>query len=448
MEPASFVGVLRRRLLAVLACLVAGLAGAAVLLAGSPSRYSSTADVFVNVPSASSPETGVQGVQLTGELLPSYAQLATSRAVAEKVRASLGLTASAEHVRGQLSAKVLPLKLILEVTAQDSDPERSRQLADAATAALADTVKELERDRSPSAAVELQVIDPALRGHRTAPRTTYDLVLGLLLGLVSGVVLALVLEGLDRTVRTAEQAEEVTGAAVLGVVPRLSRRQAGRALPGDEPAAEAFRSLRTAVRFATPTPSRILLVTSPSEAEGKTTAALNLALALARSGARTVLVDADLRRGRVAGVLGLDATRGLSDVVTGAATLERCLQGGPDGLIVLAAGALPPNPSEVVGSKAMADLLTELEGYADAIVVDAPPVLPVTDATVLATQADGVLLVLRTGRTRRALAAAARRQLAGVGAPVLGCVLNGSRAVPVGGYAAAPAARRDPAGRS
>jgi receptor protein-tyrosine kinase len=435
MDASAFLHVLRRRAAAIVLCLVAGIAGALVLTHATDKVYRSTATVFVNVPSAGSVQTGVQGVQLISDLLPSYAEIATSRSVAARVKARLNLPESAEALRGKLSARGSAQKLILDISAEDGDPIRSRSIANAATQALADQVKELESTRGPAAAVQLQIIDSALRGKQVQPRRNYNLVLGVVLGLAVGVVLALLLDALDRSIKTPHQAEFATGASVLGVTPRLGRGKRALAVDGTDPAAEAYRTLRTGVRFVDPDrPLRLIMVTSPSASEGKTTTAVNLAIALAQSGERTVLVDADLRRSNVAATLGLEGAVGVSSVVTRTADLKDALQSWHDGLIVLPAGPMPPNPSEILGSKAMSALLADLEAYADTVVIDAPPVLPVTDAVVLATQVDGVLMVVRGGKTQRVMATAARHRLDGVGAHVVGCVLNGAKSSTAAGY--------------
>jgi capsular exopolysaccharide synthesis family protein len=202
--------------------------------------------------------------------------------------------------------------------------------------------------------------------------------------------------------------------------------------------AENYRTLRTGVTYADPdNPVHVLMVTSPSPGEGKTTTAVNLAIALAQSGERTVLVDADLRRASVASTLGLEGAVGVTNVITKGTSLEEALQVWQDGLLVLPAGTLPPNPSEMVGSQAMGRLISDLQEFANVIIIDAPPVIPVTDAVVLSTQVEGVILVVRAGKTQRGQAAEARRRLDGVNAPVIGSVLNGAKRSSAEGYYAA-----------
>lgn len=436
MDAAGLLHALRRRFPALLLCLLAGLGGALALNRTTDKVYESKALVFVNIP-ANSIVGSVQGATLAEQLLPSYADIASTRNVVLLVKERLALPDSVRALQANISATALPQKFILEVKATDLDPLRARSIADATTAALADAVAGLERKRSPETAVQLQVIDPASRGRQVAPRPTYNLVLGLVLGTAAGLVLVLLLEALDRSVKTGVQAEASTDAPVLGIVPRV-RRGAGLAALGTDAAAESYRTLRTGVTFADPdNPPRVIMVTSGSPGEGKTTTAVNLAIALAQSGERTVIVDADLRRARVAEVLGLEGAVGVTSIVTRTATLEDALQVWQHGLMVLPSGALPPNPSEIVGSQAMGTLINDLHEYADVIVIDAPPVLPVTDAVVLSTQVDGVIVVVRAGKTQRAQAAETRRRLDGVNANVIGSVLNAAKRTSVDGYYAA-----------
>jgi non-specific protein-tyrosine kinase len=435
MSTGGFFHVLRRRLLAVILCVLAGVGGALLLTDQTVKVYQADARVIVNLPVATTITQAGQGLQLTSELLPSYAELAESRLVADKVKQALNLPESSESLRKRLSAQAAPKTLLIDIGARDRDPVRARSIADAAAKALSDAVADLQGGRPKETAVTIDVIDSAITPQTPVePRPTYNLALGLLLGLAAGALLALALDAMDRSVKSATQAEEVTDAPLLGVVP--SKKGRGRLVSEkDSASAEAYRALRPAVRFVDPdNPPAVLMVTSPSAGEGKTSTAVNLAVALASSGVSVALVDADLRRASVAKTLGLEGAVGVTSVVTRTATLDDALQRWRDNLLVLPAGPLPPNPSEILGSEAMANLLADLREWADMIVVDAAPVLPVTDAVVLSTLVDGVLIVLRSGRTQRALAAEARRRLGGVGAAVVGCVLNAAKSSTAEGY--------------
>jgi non-specific protein-tyrosine kinase len=194
------------------------------------------------------------------------------------------------------------------------------------------------------------------------------------------------------------------------------------------PAAEAYRALRTAIHFIDPDhPLQTILITSGGPDEGKSLTATQFALALAMGGERVVLVDADLRRGGLAEVFGLPSGAGVTSVVTGAAPLSDVLMEWGDLLLILGTGPLPPNPAEILSSQAMATMLEELRSVADVIVVDAPPVLPVTDAVAVSPQVDGVLVIARDAQTSRHSLVEARRRLDAVGANVVGCVLNAAK---------------------
>jgi len=428
MDFTSFLHVLRRRWLAIALCLAAGVAGALSLTASTEKVYRAESRVVVNIPPGSSIAQGAEGLRLTSELLPTYAQIATSRKVAEKVRSALALPESAEGVRAKLGAEPEPQTLLIDVTASDADPVRAQSIADAAARSLSEAVAELERERTAGSAITVTQLDSALLPRTpVTPRPTYNLVLGILLGAFGGVLLALVLDTLDRSVKTSVQAEAASGVPVLGLVPRLRRgrhgllnEQEAREAPG-----EAYRTLRTSVRFLHPDDQlRTLVITSAEADEGKTTTVLNLAAVMAQGGESVVVVDADLRRSSIAEELGLEGAVGLSSVITRQVALGDALQWWNDLFVVLPAGQLPPNPSELVGSQRMVAVLEELLETYDVVLLDTPPILPVTDAVALATQADGVLLVARSGRTQRQQLVEARRRLDGVGAQVVGTVLN------------------------
>ena len=419
MDVRSVLSLLRRRWIALALCLVAGLAGAGVLTARAEPQYQSSARLFVNIPRAGSVAEQVQGVQLTVQLLQSYAQIATSRSAAAEISSRVD-----EDVSGRVSATPQAETLLIDVVAVDGSASQAANIANAAADVLIKRVADLERGKATP--VTAQVIDRAVpSGAPFSPRPRVNYAVGAVLGLLVGLLLALALDALDRSVKTPAQATESFRTPLLAVTPR-SREIRDKPVPDDalSPVSEAFRTLRTAVRFVNPDdPLRTLLVTSSVAGEGKTTTAINLAAALAQSGERVLLVDADLRRARLAEVLGLEPAVGLTGVITRRVALEDAIQSW-HGLGVLTSGVLPPNPSEMLGSEAMAAIVDRLRDLADVVVFDAPPILPVTDSVVLATQCDGVVLVGRHGQTQKAQAAEARRRLDAVGATVVGCVLN------------------------
>lgn len=213
-------------------------------------------------------------------------------------------------------------------------------------------------------------------------------------------------------------------------MPSLSESIAG-ALDPTSPVAEAYRTLRTGVQFAgIDRPLRTVLVTSAAPEEDRATVAASLAVAFAQGGSRVILVDCDLRRPQQHALFGLDNSRGLTTLLAGEARGEQTLDSGVANLRLLPAGPTLANPVDLLGSQRFQDLLARLQAEADLLILDAPPVLAVADAAVLARRVDGVLLVFRAGRTKRDQAAKARSMLAKVKANVLGVVLTNAKVEP------------------
>lgn len=265
----------------------------------------------------------------------------------------------------------------------------------------------------------------------SSPRVKVNVALGLFLGLVLAVGLVLLIEALDDRLRSAEDVEAVTAEPILGSVPltdELATETNATALihSPTSSVAEAYRTIRTNLQFmSVERPIRTLLVTSSIKGEGKSTTAANLAAAFAVSGMRTILVSADLRRPSVHRFFGLENTRGVVDAILPNVPLEQVLQGDelPD-LRLLAAGRVPPNPAEILGSRRFAEILDQLASAADLVIIDSPPLLGVSDASVLASRVDGVLLIVNTAQVTRRALAHAHAQLGKVGGRLLGEVLN------------------------
>ena len=297
----------------------------------------------------------------------------------------------------------------------------------------------------------VRVLDQALLPKSAVSPNVYKNLLGsLLIGLLFGLAVALFLSRLDRTVRSVEMVENL-GLTVLGVIPHLTTSKdeiespdkrkapelsrptvapgAGDLIVFEEPmspAAETFRMVRTNLAFMSQDePLRSLVVTSALPLEGKTTVATNLATSLAQYGRSTLLVDADLRRPRVHRVFGVDSDIGLTSLVVGEATLREAVRSTQvDGLSILPAGPIPPNPSELLHSSAFNRLKEDLLQHYDWVIFDSPPMGAVTDAAVLAPQLDAVVLVVRAGRTTRDSILSAQKQLRSVSGRLVGSVLN------------------------
>ncbi|HKT11584.1 MAG TPA: polysaccharide biosynthesis tyrosine autokinase [Terriglobia bacterium] len=279
------------------------------------------------------------------------------------------------------------------------------------------------------------------------PRKARNIAIGLLVGLILGTSLAFVQDVMDTSIKSTDDVERSIAEPVLGVIPSvrssgLSKVWYGHETPAAEGngkvewavlkqptsvLAESYKALRTAVLFSSaPRPPQAVLLTSTHPFEGKTSTAFNLAIGLAQIGKRVLFVDADMRQHSHKRVVNTNGHPGLSSVLTGAGPVEQSLLqlSDPAGFWVLPAGPQSPNPSDLLASQAMQELLATLRGRFDHIVVDTPPVLMVTDASVLSSVVDGVILVAESRVTSRASLARAHRILEGAGANILGCVLN------------------------
>jgi succinoglycan biosynthesis transport protein ExoP len=273
-------------------------------------------------------------------------------------------------------------------------------------------------------------------GGPIGPNTMRNTLLAGVVGAMAAVGVAFLVEYLDDTIKTPEDISQALGLNTLGAIGRL-RKGTDELVTVTQPlspVSEAFRALRTNIRFSSvDNPLRTILVTSAGPTEGKSVMVANLAAAMAQAGLKVVAVDADLRRPRLHQMFGLHPHGGLTNSLLEGSLDGRLQPTQAEGLVVLPAGELPPNPAELLGSRRMQELLELLKGHVDVVVIDSPPVLPVTDAAVLAQGVDGVLLVIDAGQTRRGAAKRAVESLRQVGANLVGVVLN---AVPThrGGY--------------
>jgi capsular exopolysaccharide synthesis family protein len=271
---------------------------------------------------------------------------------------------------------------------------------------------------------------PATRPVR--PDLVRNMALALLIGLLGGVGLAFAAEALDQTITSQQQIEERLGLTFLGIIPSIERAKDGSAqdlVVHTEPksaVAECLRAVRTNLLFMSPEkPLKTIMVTSPGPQEGKTTTATSLAITMAASGNRVLLVDADMRRPRIHRIFGIANGAGLSSLILGEGTLTGlALATVVENLFVLPCGPVPPNPAELLHTAAFQRLLNEMSGSFDRVIIDSPPIGVVADAVVMATHMDGTLMVLKAGQTSRDVARQAVRQLSDVKAPLFGAVLN------------------------
>jgi non-specific protein-tyrosine kinase len=479
---------------------------ASVILAGGvaygvsinlPKVYEGKATLIVGQ-SLTAVNPNTDQLQASQQLSRTYANVATTRPILQKVIDQLGLSVTTEDLSKVITARATADTTFVTITAQDGDPARAAEIANAVAQHLiaaspaiqgvqADVQSFIDQDlkatqteieqtqaevtrltnlpyrtaeqdqqlrtlqdrlatlrssystllqySSNSAANLLTVVEPAVGPpDPVSPRPLLNALLAAVVGLLLAVGIASLAEHLDDRLKTSEEVEGWLGLPTLGGIVRM-KGDAGRhemyrlatLMRPRSPAAEAYRALRTNVAFASvDKPLRTILVTSSVPREGKTTTAANLAIALAQAGQRTLLVDGDLRKPGIHRLFDLPNTYGLTTLLRFDDTKVSSVvhQTEVVGLRVLTSGPLPPNPAEVLGSQRMRNALVGLQGEADIVVLDSPPLQAATDAAIVSSIVDGTILVINTARTRRADVRHGREALAKVNARVLGVVLN------------------------
>jgi succinoglycan biosynthesis transport protein ExoP len=441
MDLHDLIKLLRRSWWLVAAVTVVCVAAAAFATTQSSKTYASHIELFV---AAQAPRSDLQatyqGGLFTTQRVASYARLASSPLVTGPVVRELGLKESPTDLGKDVSAVAPPETVLIDITVKSGTAAGAQRIASSLAKHFIEAVERLERpsERSTSP-VRLDVSLPAtLPAKPVAPRPVLNLLAGLVLGLLLGLSAAFVRSRLDTRISAPSELPAGAGTALLGTVPLDRAVQAVPAvgLRKATPArAEALRRLRTNLRFIDPDhPPRTIVLSAATPGEGTTTTAAGLAMAMADAGVRVILVEGDLRTPRLSEHLGLLRNEGVSGLLVAPRPVDELLQGWPAGmdggaLHVLQAGQVPPNPSELLGSQRMKALLAQLRERCDIVLVDAPPLLPVSDAALLATEADGVLLVARMGQVTRPELRRALQALARVHARVLGVVANG---VPAG----------------
>lgn len=396
----------------------------------TPRQYESSVTFFVSTPTDAA-GTAVQADQYAQRRVNSYVQLLTSDDLARRIVASTDLDLTVTQVSEAITASAEPETVLLTATVTANSPVLAQQIAGAIGRQFGDMIDALDNRGTPDKPiVQLKVTSgPSLNPMPVAPKTKVIVGLGVLIGLSVGFAVAVFRETLDRTIRSTEQLRTLADAPLLGVIPLdKAAKRSPLTVDGHDRSvrAEAFRQLRTNLQFVDATrPVRVVVVTSSMASEGKSSTAGNLAISFSEYGQRVLLVDADLRRPRLSRLFGIEGAVGLTNVLIGQAVLDDVLQPwGLGGLTVLPSGTIPRNPSELLGSRSMSNLLADLRRRFDIIVVDTPPLLSVTDAAITARQADGAVVLVRYGKTTKHQLSSGLRSLQAVDARLLGTVFS------------------------
>lgn len=394
--------------------------------------YTATSSLYFSLNFGGSANDLNQGSTYTQNQMLSFAQLAESPLVLNPVIDQLDLSTTPKDLANAIGVSTPQNTVILELSVADPDPAEAAKIANAVSASLSDMVEQIApKTVSGGSTVSVRVIQPAaVPQDPSSPNTRLNLVAGLVIGLLLGSLIIVLRVLLDTRVHSAAIATAVTGVPLLGTADKEKRRAVGPVVLRDplSNAAENYRQLRSNLEFVGVDSDHLtFVVTSSVPGEGKSLIALNLSLALAEGGRKVLLVDADLRRPMVAEYTGLPGDAGLTSVLIGRAAVDEVIQTwGETGLQVLTSGPIPPNPSELLSSKAMADLVTTLVDEYDVVVFDTAPVGAVADAAILAPMLDGALLVADRTRVHRPQLAQTMDSLEKSGVRVLGLVMNRS----------------------
>lgn len=427
----EYVGTLKRHWILILVLAVVG-GGVAYLYSQTVEpKYRSQTDVMVMSTHGENTAELAQGASYVRSLVETYTLLVQSPEVLTPVIDDLGLKMTPQQLASSMDVNAPLDTLVIQIGVTDGDPAEARRTADAIAAQLAKTVPEVSPAATEdSQSVQVTTISPAsMPRSPVSPNTRLNVLIGTAIGLFLGVVISIFRRRFLSRIGAPEDIAGLTDVGVLGEIPVVGGKQtlvrAARNSPQGR-VAESLRQLAASLRFTDLGGSRrVILVTSGSAMEGKSSVSLGLALTLAEAGHSALYVEADLRRPNAAGLTGLETSIGVTDVLVGDATIGEAVQEwGHANLSVLACGTRPPNPGQILASQELGELVSEARKLYDYVIVDSPPVLAVSDALWLSASVDGTLVVVRSGSTT---AAELRRTLAALeraGSPVTGIVID------------------------
>jgi capsular exopolysaccharide synthesis family protein len=437
----QYLEVIRRRKLIVISILALALGAASALTLATTSLYEAQTTIVVGQGSCIVQPQNANAIQPFSQ---TATELMQSTVVARAVIRDLHLKMTPQQLLGGVAVSFNSESAAVKASVTNHDPQLARQIADRLGVNFARLVKaKLGHGTASTPPLEACIWDP---GHiipgRVEPKPTQNLLIAGVLGLIIGLLAAFLRDYFDRTLRTVEEIERAFGVPVIGQIPTVKPSNRGERTRilweenGDF--AESFRGLRANLQYlAVQWPLKTILVSSPQAAQGKTTVCASLATAIAQTGSSVVLIEADLRRPRLADTFGLPRLRpGLTSVLVGhsqlgKATVEIPLpptpghaKGQTPAITVLPSGPLPPNPSELVGSPRMRRLVDGLGELYDTVILDSPPLLPVADSLALAKLVDGVIIVVRAKTATRDDARSVRAMADRLGIHIVGVVVT------------------------
>lgn len=433
MDGRRFAKLLLARWMVIVAAVELGLLGGAAYALLATPKYTAESEILVSALGSDSTTDLAQGNSYSQAQARNFALIATRNSVLDPVISTLGLRTTPGLLSGQISVSVPLNTSLISVSVEDTSPARAAAIANAVSASLGNVVSNLTPRRSDGTLpVTLETVQQATvpRG-QSSPNVLVSIVLGGLIGLVVAVAGVVIRELVGAKIRSTDQIRQIADVSFLGTIVEDKTIMASPVMlqgANYSKRAEEFRQIRTNLRFLQAGKDRkVFVITSSIPGEGKSVVAANLAAVLAASGASVCLVEADLRRPSLGPYLDLEDVVGVTSVLAGDATVDEALQTwGPDGLQVMLSGQLPPNPSEMLGSLAAEELFVELSDRFDTVIIDCPPLLPVTDAAIIARYFDGAIMVAGTGRVQVREFRRSLQMLDAAGVPLLGVIANRS----------------------
>ncbi|TFB63530.1 polysaccharide biosynthesis tyrosine autokinase [Cryobacterium sp. TMT1-62] len=426
----GFWNLLRSRWVALVTFTILGVIAASVYVLTTEPEYSAEAELFVSAIGSDSTSDLAQGSNYSQQQARNYSIMATRQIVLDPVITALGLKTTVGELGDRVSASVPLNTSLISIAVTDTSPDRAAATADAVATSLVNTVIRLVPKRSDGTTpLRLESVQSATTPTApSAPSPSIALASGLLGGFVAGLGFILLRELTSAKVRTAEQLRQF-GLTLLGTIVYDRGSVNNPLVPqrGFSPIrAEEFKQVRTNLHFLQANERhKVFVVTSSIPGEGKSVTAANLAITLAASGSLVCLVEADLRRPSLADYFDLEGSVGLSTILAHDADVDDVLQSwGPDGLQILLSGQVPPNPSELLSSTHAQQVFASLRDRFNVVVIDCPPLLPVTDAAILGRYFGGAVLVVGSGKVETRELRKAVESLKTAGTPLLGAILN------------------------
>ena len=435
----DYSAIVRKHIVVIVLIPVLCVAAAIGLAMRQTPTYRASASVYLSLQAGETVSELVQGSTYVQNLVRSYSAIANMPIVLEPVIARLGLETTPRELSSAVKVSAPLDTSIIKIEVTDPSPNQAAAIANAMTDQLARTASVLAPSEGKThEGIKITTVAPAVPPQfPSAPNKKLDAVVGLVLGVLLAVAYVVGREALNTKVRSEADLENI--APLLAAIPtERALRKSPLTVHQNQfgPTAEAFRLLRTNLQFVGSTKGlRSLVITSPSASEGKSTVAISLAEAYAKTQRTVLLIDADLRRPSLAGIIGIEGAAGLTSVLAGTTHIADVYQEyGTHGVTVVTAGQIPPNPSELLGSDRMGKLLEHLRTEFDVVILDTAPLLPVTDGAVLAQQADATVVVVRSGRTKRTQLRRALARLQDAGITPVGIVLNAVARTKQNGY--------------